>query len=179
LPRAVLLLIKIALCLPIAYGLAYPFLHPEAGGGILKEVEMFGPLGSLIAVLLFLILVALYCRDLQRALALVRPEARKAKPHSVWLMFLLPYNFIEDFFIVANVAASLRAEARHDPRLSLPRDAGLVSGWGWCAAQVVSLIPHPLGSAAGLLTIVLWVVHWRCVRSANARLATQQPDHGE
>ncbi|WJN61132.1 hypothetical protein OH686_20495 [Pseudomonas sp. SO81] len=169
-PRAMLLLIKIALSLPIAYGLAYPFLHPESGGGILKEVEMLGTVGSLIAVLLFLILVALYCRDLQRALALVRPEARKARPRSVWLMFLLPYNFIEDFFIVANVAASLREEVRHNERLKLPRDAGLVSGWGWCAAQVVSLVPHQLGSAAGALAIVLWIVHWRFVRRANAAL---------
>ncbi|MDG9925314.1 MULTISPECIES: hypothetical protein [unclassified Pseudomonas] len=166
-----LLLIKIALSLPIAYGLAYPFLHPGAGGGILKEVEMLGPVGSLIAVLLFLMLVALYCRDLQRALALVRPAARKAKPRSVWLMFLLPYNFIEDFFIVANLAGSLREEALHNERLKLSRDAGLVSGWGWCAAQVVSLIPHQLGSLAGLLAILLWVVHWRFVRQANAALA--------
>ncbi|MEO4048783.1 hypothetical protein AAFN46_17025 [Pseudomonas sp. CAU 1711] len=163
--------LKIALSLPIAYGLAYPLLNPEAGGGILKEVEMFGPLGSLLAIALFLALVALYCRDLQRSLALVRPEARRARPRSVWLMFLLPYNFIEDFCIVANVAASLRAEARHNADLRLPRDAGLVSGWGWCVAQIVALVPHPLGSLAGLLAMALWIVHWRLVRRANAALA--------
>ena len=167
----ILLLTKIALSLPIAYGLAYPFLYPEAGGGILKEVEMLGPLGSLVAVMLFLTLVAFYCRDLQRSLALVRPEARTAAPRSVWLMFLLPYTFIADFFIIANVAASLREEARHTERLRLPRAAGLVSGWGWCAAQVVSLIPHQLGSLAGALAIGLWIVHWRFVRRANAALA--------
>jgi hypothetical protein len=88
-------------------------------------------------------------------------------------MFLLPYNFIEDFCIVANVAASLRAEARHNARLQLARDAGLISGWGWCAAQIVSLVPHPLGSLAGLLAIVLWLLHWRFVRRANAMLVAQ------
>lgn len=163
--------LKIVLSLPIAYGLAYPVLHPKAAGGILREIEMLGPLGSLLAIALFLALVALYCRDLQHSLALVRPEARRAHPRSVWLMFLLPYNFIEDFCIVANVAAALRAEARHNAGLRLPRDAGLVSGWGWCVAQIVALIPHPLGSLAGVLAILLWLVHWRFVRRANAALA--------
>lgn len=174
-----LLLSKIALSLPIAYGLAYPFLHPGAGGGIPKEVERLGPIGSLVAVLLFLILVAFYCGDLQRSLALVRPEARKAKPRSVWLMFLLPYNFIEDFFIIANVATSLREVAQHNERLRLPRDTGLVSGWGWCAAQIVALLPHQLGSVAGALTIALWIMHWHFVRGANATLAAQPPERRE
>lgn len=58
-------------------------------------------MGSLVLAGIFLTLIFFYCRDLERSLSLVRPSARTAKPKSVWLMFLIPYNFVEDFFIVA------------------------------------------------------------------------------
>lgn len=162
---------KILLSLPIAYGLAYPYLHPGAPGGILREVQLLGAAGSVVAVVAFLLLVFFYAKDLQRSLALVRREARTAQPKSVWLMFLLPYNFIEDFWIVSNVAASLRRESAHNRALARFRGFGLGSGIGWCAAQVVSLLPNLLGSIAGIVAIVLWVVHWRRIRQANAALA--------
>ncbi|WP_148716114.1 hypothetical protein [Chitinolyticbacter meiyuanensis] len=166
-----LTLIKILLSIPVAIGLVYPWLNPAAGGGMLAELQLLGPIGGGVAVAAFLWLVYRYARDLRRALLRISPAARTASPNSVWLMFLLPYNFIEDFFIVANVAKSLRAEARHNPALAGFKSFGMVSGIGWCAAQIVSLLPNALGTVAGLLAIVLWLCHWHLIRSTNRALA--------
>ena len=86
-------------------------------------------------------------------------------------MFLIPYNFVEDFFIISNVASSLRREAQHNIALNSFKSFGTLSGLGWCAAQIVSLLPHEIGSVAGVLTFFLWVIHWRFIRRVNAVLA--------
>jgi hypothetical protein len=104
----------------------------------------------------------------------VQPEARTATPRSVWLMFLIPYNFVEDFFIIANVANSLRREARQNKALHPFHGFGLLSGLAWCSLQIVSLIPHEIGSLAGFLALPFWVVHWRLIRQVNRALTTQQ-----
>lgn len=173
---AALTLLKALLSIPIGIGLAYPFLFtpPDAPAtGILGELQMFGPIGSALVIAVFLLLILFYALDLIKTLRLVSPTSRKGvRPRSVWLMFLLPYNFIEDFFIVANVARSLKAEAAANPAaLAGFKSFGMVSGLGWCTAQIVSLIPNQLGSAAGLLAIGFWVWHWVFIRRANAALA--------
>lgn len=168
---AALIAVKIVLTIPVAYALAYPFLNPDVSGGIFKEFEVLGLVGSIIFAAVFLVLVFLYCRDLSRSLALVRPSARTASPRSVWLMFLIPYNFVEDFFIVANVANSLRAEAKSNEALQPFRCFGMVAGLGWCSAQIVSLLPNEVGSVAGALALPLWIIHWRLIRRVNAALA--------
>lgn len=166
-----LIVIKVALTIPVAYALAYPFLNPAADGGVFKEVETLGVFASLVLVATFLAAVFLYCRDLYRCLSLVSPGARKASPRSVWLMFLIPYNFVEDFFIVANVAGSLRQEAVGNAALHRFKSFGMASGLGWCAAQIVSLLPHSIGSIAGALAVPLWIAHWRLIRQINAALS--------
>ena len=162
---------KIALTIPVAYALAYPFLNPTVDAGMFRELKMVGPIAGIAITAAFLVAVFLYCRDLQRTLALVRPDSRAASPRSVWLMFLLPYNFVEDFFIIANVAKSLRREAQHNQALRSFKGFGLVSGFGWCSAQIVSLIPHEVGSLAGVLALLAWVIHWRFIRNANRLLS--------
>ena len=177
--KPLLTLTKVLLSVPIGYGLVLPFLPGRDGGtasvgtqagGILAEIQAFGPAGATLAIASFLLLVYFYARDLMRSLALVSPASRKATPSSVWLMFLLPYNFIEDFFIVTNVARSLQAEARSNPALGSFRSFGLISGIGWCAAQILSLLPTLTGSVAGLIAIVLWAWHWAFIRRANRAL---------
>ena len=166
-----LLFIKIGLTIPVTYALAYPFINPSAVGGIFREVEALGFLASVVLIAVFLAIVFTYCRDLQRSLSLVRPSARTASPRSVWLMFLIPYNFVEDFFIIYNVTSSLRREAQHNTALNSFKSFGTVSGLGWCAAQIASLLPHEVGSVAGMLALLLWVIHWRLICRANAALA--------
>ena len=162
-----MMLVKIILSIPIGIGLVYPFIQANAAGGILNEIRFLGFYGSILFIALFLLLVLFYIFDLIKTLKLVSPSARKAQPKSVWLMFLLPYNFIEDFFIVANVARSLKAEAAINPSLASFKSFGMVSGLGWCIAQIISLIPHPLGSVAGLVAMSLWGWHWAFIRRVN------------
>lgn len=166
-----IILLKIALTIPVSYGLAYPFLHPTTSGGIFKEIELLGVLGSVVLTTIFLALIFLYCRDLQRSLSLVRISARKANPRSVWLMFLLPYNFIEDFFIMANVAKSLQQEAQQNLALQPFKSFGMMSGVGWCTAQIISLLPNEIGSLAGIIALPLWIVHWRLIHQINSALS--------
>ena len=170
----VLTLVKIALTIPVTYALVYPFLNPSEVGGVFKEIETLGVLGSIVLATVFLAMVFLYCRDLYRSLLLVRPSARKASPRSVWLMFLIPYNFVEDFFIIANVANSLRQEALHNEALHPFKSFGMVSGLGWCAMQIVSLLPNQIGSIAGVLALPIWIIHWRFIRRINAILTETQ-----
>ena len=104
--------------------------------GILREVRALGPLGAGITVAIFLALVAAYARDLHLLMRAIPHGARTASPASVWWMFLIPYNFTEDFFIIATVTTSLERAESSDPAL---RGAfgrhGRWSGYGWCALQ--------------------------------------------
>ena len=164
-------IVKAILSIPIAFGLAYPLIYPSKDGGVLREMEMLGTIGAIVVIAVFLALVYAYASDLRTTLKLVDRGSRVAEPNSVWLMFVLPYNFIEDFFIISNVAKSLEAESRINPALSGLRSFGRISGIGWCVAQVVSLIPDTIGSIAGAVAAVLWIWHWVFVRRANKMLA--------
>jgi hypothetical protein len=116
--KSTLIFRKALLSIPVGVGLAYPFIDPDAGNGMLRELSILGVTGSVAAAVL-LVFVRLHARDLKRSLELVFPVSRRAKTASVSLMFLLPYNF---FFIVGSVSKSLKAEAAINPvlaRLSL------------------------------------------------------------
>jgi len=167
-------LLSLKMCLTCLVVLAFslPFIYPQYGSGFLEELEMLGVGGAVALFAVFLVFVYFYCRDLSRTLALVSPERRAAAPGSVWLMFLIPYNFVEDFFIVHNVARSIEREAAANPQLNDLRGNGLFSGIGWCVAQIVSLAPGMIGKTASLIAIILWAVHWRFVRQVNTRLAS-------
>jgi hypothetical protein len=86
-------------------------------------------------------------------------------------MFLIPYNFIEDFFIVNKVGSSLRRSASVDPRLTGYSRFGNWTGSAWCVAQLLSLLPGLIGEASGLAAIVLWAKHWHFIAQANRLLA--------
>lgn len=166
-----LTILKILLTLPIAYGFVYPFISDSQPSGILKEIEMLGIYPAIASAVLFLVLVFCYAKDLVRCLNLISPKSRAAKANSVWWMFALPYNFIEDFFIIYNVSKSIQAEAAHNEKLADVKSFGLVSGLGWCLAQVISLIPNEIGSVAGLIAIVIWIKHWLFIRKINNQLS--------
>ncbi|MGW5687493.1 hypothetical protein [Nonomuraea sp. NPDC003754] len=159
--------------------LTYPLWAPHWGSGILGEVAAQGMPGGLIAVAVFFGIVALYCRALHRTLAAIRPEARTAAPASVWWMFAIPYNFVEDFFIVRAVATSLAADARPTSRF-VRWWARL--GYGWCAFQILSLFPGAAGYAGGAVAILLWAAHWimtaRILRTLSARQPAVRPVPG-
>lgn len=148
---------KLLLTAPVVVLLTQPLWAPHWGAGILGEVHALGPAGSIAAIVAFFALVACYCRHLQRLLAAIPPPARAAAPGSVWWMFAIPYNFVEDFFIVAAIAASLRRDGRVPPA---PQRLWRRLGLGWCALQIVSLLPGPVGVAAGGAALLAWAAHW-------------------
>jgi hypothetical protein len=86
-------------------------------------------------------------------------------------MLVIPWNFVEDFFIIESTARSLQNVASTRPGINdLLGHFGRRSGLGWCALQILSLVPHDVGSLAGVLALPLWLWHWRYVRKARAAL---------
>ena len=138
--------------------------------GILKEVAQLGWFGSLFMLFILCVLVAFYCKDLQSTLEGIDHKYRQAQPKSVWLMFLIPYNFIEDFFIIRNVSRSIEFQAEHLDTLRRFNSYGVYSGIGWCCTQILSFLPGYWGLTFSLLTIVLWIYHWRLIKEIKSVL---------
>lgn len=134
-------------------------------GGVLREVEALGPPLALALTVGFFAAVAFFCRDLQRVLELLPREARVSSPKSVWLMMVLPFNFVEDFFIVSDVSQALE-------RGGFERFAARSWAFGWCSAQLVSLLPGTLGKLGSLVALPLWAVHWVSLRAALRELVS-------
>lgn len=166
---AILESIKLFLSALVAFALVYPFLLPEPVG-LAKELAVLGAYGAVTLGIVFFSLVALYANDLRSILILVSPDSRKAKPRSVWWMLVLPYNFIEDFFIIHAVTESLRHEASGNKKLANLKSFGVLTGFGWCIAQIGSLIPNQIGSLFAFVALIMWVIHWGVVRKAKAAL---------
>ena len=149
-----------------------PWWWSGSDGGILRELALLGAWGSVAVGAAFFALVACYCRLLQRTLERIAPAHRTASPRSVWWMFAIPYNFVEDFVIVGNVASSLRAAAAARPG-ALRR--WLLLGWAWCALQILSLLPGELGMTTGALALLAWLAHWVFTARLHARLPAVSP----
>ena len=88
-------------------------------------------------------------------------------------MFLIPYNFVEDFFIVANIADSLKQQAVDSRWLRRYQPYGKYTGLGWCSAQILALAPGYIGQIATLCAIVLWIMHWYFIRNINITLGVE------
>lgn len=168
------LLLRSCLTVPVVALLVWPALEPGAGG-FFTETERLGSWGLVLAAS-FLTCVVLYCRDLERLLVAVDPPARAASPRSVWLMMLVPFNFVEDFFIVENLARSLEAQWRSKPRFAM-HGTGRALGLTWCSLQIVSLLPSELGLVAGALAVPPWLLHWAFVRRVRRDLVTSGSLH--
>lgn len=163
--------LKLALSTPVAAAMLYPFATPEGRAGVLASLTSLGWLnfGAILAA--FLIGIALYCMTLQRFLARAAPENRAMAPRGVWLMFVPFYNIIEDFFIIRGVTETLRREAATNSALAETRSFGAFSGYGWCVAQVVALIPNRIGEGAALIALLLWLWHWVLIWRITRRMA--------
>jgi hypothetical protein len=147
----------------------WSFQNPDKG--MLREVTAFGPAVAVAVAAAFFAAVIAYASDLRRLLQAIPENHRAAQPNSVWWMLLIPYNFTEDFFIIENIARSLENIAKARPGLVRPLGHfGRRSGLGWCALQILSLVPHDVGSLGGVLALPLWLWHWRFVRKARAAM---------
>ena len=157
----------VLLTVPVLALLTQPLWAPSWGAGILGEVGALGIPGAIAATVVFFGLVALYCRCLQRLQERIAPEARSRSPRSVWLMFAIPFNFVEDFVIIADLGGSLRRDGR------VPGPAVRVwtfAGTTWCLFQIASLLPGTVGVASGALALAVWAGHWRHTAVIGRRL---------
>ncbi|WP_164110239.1 MULTISPECIES: hypothetical protein [Sphingobacterium] len=148
-----------------------PYIDGSTNESVLGEIFKVGIVPSILIIGGFFIMVAFYCRTLQHCLTLIKPENRRAKPKSVWYMFAIPFNFVEDFFIVINLANSIEAEKKENSKIKGISDFGMVSGIGWSIAQILSFIPNIVGQIAGLLGMLLVIYHWRQIAKINKRLS--------
>lgn len=171
-PTKKLLSFKLFLTALVCIALALPYFYPRMSSGFLIEMQSLGFEYSVVTVFLFLLLVFLYCKDLQRCLELISEGNRETAPRSVWLMFLIPYNFIEDFFIIHNLSLSIKNEAKSGSTIPDGGRYGVRSGIGWCAFQLLSLMPGVVGQISGIIALILWIVHWRFIRQIKASLQT-------
>jgi hypothetical protein len=141
--------------------LTAPWWAPQWGPGLLGEIAVVAFPGNLLIVGGFLALVALYCRTLQATMS----RAGAARSASVWWMFAIPANFVEDFYIVNRVGAAL------DPLVERPAlNRWLLLGHAWCALQLLSLLPGVVGLTGGALAIAAWLAHWVSTLSILRRL---------
>jgi len=163
-------IIKISLSVIILLCAILPYINSSDKSGALETISSIGVVGVAILVVSFFIAIAFYCKELQKCLTLIAPQNRKANPKSVWYMFLMPFNFIEDFFIMINISNSLEEEAKHNNKLSSIKDFGMIAGIGWSIAQILSFVPNIAGQIAGALGIVLWIIHWRFIIKINKLL---------
>lgn len=165
-------LIKGLLTLLLVAIVCYPIYETGASPRILEELNYLGTWGTILVVLVFFGAIALYCRALQRLLEQVPANCRTRSPKSVWWMYLIPVNFIEDFFIMIDLSNTLKQTAEQQPALKKYGDFGLTLGLGWSIAQLLSLIPNMAGLVAGLIGLLLWVGHWYLVHQMTITLKT-------
>jgi hypothetical protein len=147
------------------------YFNKSANDSVLNEIFKIGVLPSALIIGAFFIMVGFYCRTLQNCLTLIKPENRKTKLTTVWYMFAIPFNFVEDFFIVINVANSLEFEKKSNDKLKNISDFGMISGIGWSIAQILSFIPNYVGQITGLFGMILVVYHWTQIAKINRLLA--------
>ena len=164
------LLIRFVLTSLLVLWASLPFMNELEGKSILSDIYRIGIIPSVLIMLAFFIMVAFYCRTLQKCLTLIKPENRKASPKSVWYMFAIPFNFVEDFFIVINISNSLEKEKETNIELKNISDFGMVSGIGWSIAQILSFIPNIVGQTAGLVGMILVIYHWVLIHKINRLL---------
>lgn len=170
-----LLIFKLVATLLVAAAMLAPFFQTDQGVHVLGSLAgLSGPLIGVI-VIGFLVLIALYCRTIQRLLERLRPESRTMRPLEVWLMFVPFFNIVEDFFIIGALTCSLRNEAGRNPALAGLKYFGAVAGFGWCVAQAASLFPGRAGEAIAALAILFWLWHWVFLIRVSRRLGSREP----
>lgn len=163
-------IIKITLSIIVTICALYPIIYSTESPKIIESIISIGIGTSIIVFLVFFTAIGFYCKSLQKILELIAPENRKINPKSVWYMFLMPYNFIEDFFIIINISNSIEQEAKNNKKIEMQKDFGMTTGISWCIAQILSFIPNYTGQIASIVGLVLWIIHWRFINKTTRLL---------
>jgi len=81
-------IIRLVLTAIVVVWAILPYIDNSSNESVLGEIFKVGIIPSVLIIFSFFIMVAFYCRTLQRCLTLIKPENRKAKPKSVLNPFL-------------------------------------------------------------------------------------------
>jgi hypothetical protein len=165
------IIIKIIL-VPIAGFLFFkPLISADLNAGIIFSFQSHGLFLFASAIILFYILIGFYSLSLYNCLKKVSKSSLTVAPESVWKMFIIPLNFIEDFFIIRNVSRAIKSEKLVNPKLVSISSSGSFSGYLWCTMQLFSLIPNNYGEIGGLLALPFWFYHWHLILKVNKLLS--------
>lgn len=125
-------------------------------------------MGLLIFVLIFTLPAVFYLLSLQKCLNRCSSEVRTMSPGLVWLMLIPFFGVVWHFFVVVNIARSVRGEFQKRGIVSEPLP-GQALGLAMCGLWVVGLIPF-VGILAGIAGFVCWILYWVKVSEFSARL---------
>jgi hypothetical protein len=125
---------------------------------------------SLTITAILLIPGIFYCLTMQKSLTLAGPEHRAMEPGLVWLLFIPFFNLVWQFFVVKNVAQSVRSWGQaHGKEVG---DGGWSIGLTACILSVCSFIPF-LGFLCGIGGLVCLILWWVKVAGFNTLMRTQ------
>jgi uncharacterized membrane protein YjgN (DUF898 family) len=121
-----------------------------------------------------LIPIIFYLVTLQTTFNEVKPENRKMQPELVWLAIIPIFRLIWQFFIVNNLADSLKAEfAQRNINVGEERPGSSI-GMAYCILNCCAVIPF-LGFLAALAGFVCWIIYWVKVSGFKAKLLSSKP----
>ena len=131
-------------------------------------------LGSALAIaaILSLVITALFCRSIARALDQVSPENRTINKISIWLLLIPGANLILNFFVVKGMSDSLSRELE-SRNYEVDEKPGYAPGLSYAILSVLMLIPsifplpaqlQVLALILGLAQIIFFVQYWAKMR---------------
>ena len=125
------------------------------------------PLPTLVLVLILgfaLPALILYVVALQDLLKKCAPESRTTPPGIVWLLLIPAFGLAWQFFVVVNIAKTLRYEFARRGIPSNESSPGQTVGLLLSVCNLCIFIPL-VGGLASLVCVVLWIDYW--IKIAN------------
>lgn len=122
-------------------------------------LSMPGTSEWIIIIIFFVIPTIFYLLTLQNTLNLIGLKNRKMPTRNLWLLLIPLFGTIWHFFIVKNMADSLKAEfSSRNIKTNEDRPAYGI-GIVMCISQCFMVIPL-INSIAGIVFLVCWIVYW-------------------
>jgi len=113
-----------------------------------------------IAILLICLLPVILCLiTLQKTLTKCSMASRTMAPEFVWLVLIPLFGIYWQFKVVFAMAQSLRNEFKRRNLTISEENPGESIGLWMCICTCCTIIPK-VGSIAGLIGFVLWLVYW-------------------
>ncbi|MFN8240156.1 MAG: hypothetical protein U0X39_05310 [Bacteroidales bacterium] len=116
-------------------------------------------MGLLVLFFILLIPKILFLLTMQNTLREVKPENRRMDPGLVWLSLIPLFGVVWQFFIVINVADSLKAEFNQRNINAGEDRPGFGIGLAYCILNCCGIVPF-LGILAAIAGFICWIIYW-------------------